>query len=346
MTYITNDTAETVSQILRETTYDRLFILTDSNTEQYCLPVLQKIPAIAQAKTLSVAAGDSNKTIQTAMTVWNFLSTQGATRYSLLLNIGGGMISDLGGFSASTFKRGFSYVNISTTLLGAVDAATGGKTGVNFMGLKNEIGVFKLPLHVVIAADMFHTLDSRNMRSGFAEMLKHALISSEKDWSDICRFDLNEPDMNNLAALLTRNIAIKQGIVDEDPTEKGIRKALNFGHTAGHAIESLSYKTNAPILHGYAVLYGCIVASYLSFIKFHFPKETVMQLVHIMKQYYGSCNISCKQYDTLYELMLHDKKNSASHINFTLLKNIGDICIDQTATKDEVFGALDFLRNS
>lgn len=346
MTFVSDNTVEILSQILQETPHDRLFVLTDSNTRQFCMPVLQQIPNMANAHHITIAAGDDNKTIHTAIKIWEAFSTRGATRYSLLVNIGGGMITDLGGFAASTFKRGFNYINVSTTLLGAVDAATGGKTGVNFLGLKNEIGVFKPALHVIVATEMFHTLDSRNMRSGFAEMLKHALISSYKDWSEICRFDLDNPDMNELSGLLQRNIAIKQHIVDEDPTENGIRKALNLGHTVGHAIESLSYRTSTPVLHGYAVLYGCIAELYLSFIKLNFPKEIIMQLVRIMKRYYGSCNVSCKEYDTLYELMQHDKKNRAEHINFTLLKDIGNICINQTATKNEIFEALDFLRES
>lgn len=344
MTSITNNIKKTLTQILEKTTYDRLFILTDNNTEQYCLPILQKVPAFTNAHTISVPAGDENKTIYTAIKIWEAFSTQGATRHSLLINIGGGMITDLGGFTASTFKRGFNYINVSTTLLGAVDAATGGKTGVNFLGLKNEIGVFKPALHVLVATELFNTLDSKNIRSGFAEMLKHALISTDKDWADICRFDLENLDMEMLTALLKRNIAIKQHIVDEDPTEKGIRKALNFGHTVGHAIESLSYKTDTPLLHGYAILYGCVTELYLSFVKLGFPKDIVMQLVQIMKQYYGTCNLSCKQYDKLYGLMMHDKKNNGQEINFTLLKNIGEICIDQTATKDEIFEALDFMR--
>lgn len=344
MTSITNNIKKTLTQILEKTTYDRLFILTDNNTEQYCLPILQKIPAFTNAHTISVPAGDENKTIYTAIKIWEAFSTQGATRHSLLINIGGGMITDLGGFTASTFKRGFNYINVSTTLLGAVDAATGGKTGVNFLGLKNEIGVFKPALHVLVATELFNTLDSKNIRSGFAEMLKHALISTDKDWADICRFDLENLDMEMLTALLKRNIAIKQHIVNEDPTEKGIRKALNFGHTIGHAIESLSYQTGTPLLHGYAILYGCVTELYLSFIKLGFPKGIIMQLVQIMKQYYGVYNLSCKQYDKLYGLMMHDKKNNGQEINFTLLKNIGEICIDQTATKDEIFEALDFMR--
>lgn len=348
MTIVSSDVSQDLNRLLTECDYDILFVLTDTNTQNYCLQQLQKkVPAIDNATKLNVTAGDEHKTIETAIYLWSELGKKGATRHSLLLNIGGGMITDLGGFVASAYKRGMKYINVSTTLLGAVDAATGGKTAVNFNGLKNEIGVFQLPAHVIVATDCFATLSPDNLLSGYAEMIKHALISSEEDLRQTLNFDVQTFNKEELITLLKRNIEIKTQIVEKDPKEQGIRKALNFGHTIGHAIESYSYTTPHPILHGYAVLWGMIAELYLSHIKQGFPKTVLNNMLTFAKQHYGLPTLSCKSYDTLYNLMKHDKKNmDIQHINFTLLADVGKIAINQTATKEEIFEAVDFLLNN
>lgn len=348
MTIISSDVSQDLNQLLLECNYDVLFVLTDTNTQHNCLHLLQrKVPAINNAIQLNVPAGDEHKTIETAIYLWSELGKNGATRHSLFLNIGGGMITDLGGFVASTYKRGMKYINVSTTLLGAVDAATGGKTAVNFNGLKNEIGVFQLPAQVIVATDFFATLSPDNLLSGYAEMMKHALISSVEDWKNTLNFDVQTFNKEKLVLLLKRNIEIKTQIVEQDPKEQGIRKALNFGHTIGHAIESYSYTTPHPVLHGYAVLWGMIAELYLSHIKLGFPKASLIEMLSFAKQHYGLPAISCKSYETLYNLMMHDKKNlDIQHINFTLLSDIGKIAINQTATKEEIFEAIDFLLNN
>ena len=253
------------------------------------------------------------------------------------------MVTDLGGFAASTFKRGINYINIPTTLLAMVDASVGGKTGINFRGLKNEVGVFSNASTVILDTIFLKTLDAENIRSGYAEMLKHGLISNEQMWAELVTFELENPDFSKLSRMLADSVAVKQRIVTEDPLELGIRKALNLGHTAGHAFESFALKQE-PILHGYAVAYGLICELFLSTIKTDFPSDKMHQTVSFIKERYGKMTITCDDYPTLLELMTHDKKNVAGTINFTLLGGIGDIRINQTATKEEIYEALDFYR--
>ena len=258
------------------------------------------------------------------------------------------MVTDLGGFAASTFKRGIDFINIPTTLLSMVDASVGGKTGINFNGLKNEVGVFNDSKFVLLDTRFLRTLDDKNLRSGYAEMLKHGLISNEKTWANLLQFDLSNPDYDQLQALVAASVKVKEKVVSRDPNEKGLRKALNYGHTFGHAFESFSLKHHAegeaPILHGYAVAYGLICELFLSVVKTGFPSEQMRQTVRFIRDNYGSFNISCDDYDELIALMRHDKKNMSGVINFTLLDAIGDVLINQTATDEEIREALDFFR--
>ena len=253
------------------------------------------------------------------------------------------MVTDLGGFAASTFKRGINYINIPTTLLSMVDASVGGKTGINFNGLKNEVGVFSNASSVILDTTFLKTLDQENLLSGYAEMLKHGLISDEQHWADLLDNLENLENLKKLATLVADSVAVKQRIVHEDPTEKGLRKALNLGHTVGHAFESFALRSK-PILHGYAVAYGLISELYLSTVKTGFPSDKMHQTVSFIKEHYGKMGIICDDYPTLLELMTHDKKNVAGMINFTLLGGIGDIRINQTVTKDDIYEALDFYR--
>jgi 3-dehydroquinate synthase len=266
-----------------------------------------------------------------------------------MINLGGGMVTDLGGFAASTFKRGIPYINIPTTLLSMVDASVGGKTGINFGGLKNEIGVFNNAYCVILDTTFLRTLDKANILSGYAEMLKHGLIDSEAHWAELLAHleDLdnleNMETLEKLSSLVAKSVAVKQRIVTEDPTEKGLRKALNLGHTVGHAFESLALERK-PILHGYAVAYGLVAELYLSCIKTGFPTDKMRQTVSFIKEHYGRMAITCDDYPRLLELMHHDKKNTGSAINFTLLADVGDLRINQTATEEEIKEALDFYR--
>ncbi len=330
---------------LQTINHDRLFILVDENTQQACLPLLKNTGLIENAGLIEIPSGEKNKNIETLTLVWEYLSQHEATRNSLLINVGGGLLSDLGGFAADTFKRGMHFINIPTTLLSMVDAAVGGKTGINFNGLKNEIGAFAPAEAVLIDTEFLKTLDYKNFLSGYAEMLKHALISSDNNWIDILSFNLDEIDYDKLRLLLKTSVGIKEKIVEEDPKEKGIRKALNLGHTVGHAIESYCIDTNQPVMHGHAVAWGIICELYLSLMKLDFDKQKLMKTVHFIKENYGSFVFDCNIYERLYQLMQHDKKNeTADNINFTLLGDIGDIRINQTANKEEIFQAFDFYR--
>jgi 3-dehydroquinate synthase len=353
------DIEKDLSKILSELNYDGLFLLTDDNTLHLCFPLLEKIPEIQLAKKITIPAGDENKNIQSLSKVWEFLSENGANRKSLLINLGGGMLTDLGGFAAATFKRGIRFINIPTTLLGAVDAAVGGKTGINFQGLKNEIGAFAPAVAVLIDSRFFKTLNHANLLSGYAEMLKHALLcngncrdvachvstAETNPLNEIVRFDLDNPDYSVLNDLLFESVLVKERIVEEDPTEQGIRKALNLGHTFGHAFESLSYELNRPVLHGYAVAWGLVCELYLSFIQLGFDKETLMKVARFVKENYGVFAFDCNHYQRLYELMQHDKKNESARINFTLLQSIGEIKINQTAGRKEIEETFDFFRD-
>nr|CRY98136.1 hypothetical protein [uncultured prokaryote] len=239
-----------------------------------------------------------------------------------------------------------ALVNIPTTLLGAVDASSGGKTGVNYQGLKNEIGVFSAPVAVYINPQYFKTLDFANRASGYAEMVKHALVSDSILFDQTLAFDLEVFDMQRLSSLLSQNIIVKQNFTTLDPFEVGRRKALNLGHTFGHAFETLSYRMQKPLLHGYAVMWGLLAEIYLSVVKLKLDKEILSKLLFFAKQYYGVFPFSCNDYDTILELMSHDKKNDHGHINFTFLAGIGDTRINQTVTKEKIFEALDFIREN
>ena len=340
---ISENLTEALATAIAECEHDRTFILVDETTERCCLPIVSGLDCVRGARIIVIGATDSHKTLESLSHVWEALGEGGATRHSLLINIGGGMVTDLGGFAASTFKRGINYINIPTTLLSMVDASVGGKTGINFRGLKNEIGVFSNASTVILDTTFLKSLDAENICSGYAEMLKHGLISNEKMWAELINFDLVQPDLQQLQTMVADSVAVKQRIVTEDPLEQGIRKALNLGHTVGHAFESFALK-HSPILHGYAVAYGLISELYLSTVKTGFPSDKMHQTVSFIKEYYGKMAITCDDYPTLLELMTHDKKNVAGTINFTLLGGIGDIRINQTATKEDIYEALDFYR--
>lgn len=336
------DVAGTLEQLLREIQHDRLYVLTDEHTAHLCWPLVA--PALEGAHLITIVAGDEHKHVESLCHVWGELSAHGATRHSLLVNLGGGMVTDLGGFAAATFKRGIRCINVPTTLLAMVDAAVGGKTGINLHALKNEVGAFYPADAVVVSAQFLQTLDAPNLVSGFAEMLKHGLISTEEHWAQLMRYDLDRPDLAMLQSLIMESIHTKEHIVEQDPKEQHIRKALNLGHTLGHAFETLALRRGTPCLHGYAVAWGLIGELYLSHVREGFPADKLRQTVAFIKEVYGTFDFNCKHYDELYALMQHDKKNVGAEIRFTLLAAIGDIRIDRTVGKEEIFEMLDFVR--
>ena len=341
---ISTDLTGDIDRAVAQCEHDKIFVLTDDVTVSRCLPLITGSRYVKDAGIITVCSTDAHKDVESLAHVWRGLVDMGATRHSCMINLGGGMVTDLGGFAASTFKRGINFINIPTTLLAMVDASVGGKTGINFAGLKNEIGVFGDSRFVILDTAFLRTLDSENMLSGYAEMLKHGLISSEAMWSELIGYDIGGGSLAHLQRMLARSVEVKERIVSEDPHEKGLRKALNLGHTVGHAFESLALRRCRPVLHGYAVAYGLVCELYLSCLKTGFPTDKMRQTVRFVRDNYGSMNITCDDYPELYNLMTHDKKNSSGIINFTLLGGIGDIRINQTATQNEIYEALDFYR--
>ena len=332
-----------LAKAIAECEHDRIFVLVDETTNKLCWSLVKDYLCLKDAQTIVIGATDRRKNLDTLVHVWESLQQGKATRHSLLINLGGGMVTDLGGFAASTYKRGINFINIPTTLLAMVDASVGGKTGINFGGLKNEIGIFNDAEFVLLDTNWLQTLDEENVRSGYAEMLKHGLIADETMWAELINFNLAQPNLRQLAPMLNKSVRIKERIVAEDPHEKGIRKALNLGHTFGHAFESWAMKRQ-PVLHGYAVAFGLIAELYLATTRTDFPTERMRQTVNFIRAYYGSLPITCNDYPELIELMHHDKKNRGNEINVTLLGGIGDIRIDQTITEEDIKEALDFFR--
>lgn len=296
-------------------------------------------------KKVVIPAGENNKKIESVAKIWEFLSKNGADRKSLLINIGGGMLTDLAGFAATTFKRGIDFLNVPTTLLSQVDASVGGKTGINFGGFKNEIGTFQEPVAVIINTDFLKTIDRENFISGFAEMIKHGLIYSPEHLAELEKFDLENIDYDLLQEIISHSVKVKEYFVANDPTENNIRKALNFGHTIGHAFESYAWEQNRPIQHGYAVAYGMIAELYLSVKKCNFPLHDFEQLTKWLIKLYGKFPVSENDFNPLFELMTHDKKNEAGRINFTLISEIGKIEINQNCERDLIYESLDYYAN-
>ncbi len=321
-------------------TLGKVFLATEETVNELCISKFDDFFKSNGIQKVVIPAGENNKKIESVAKIWEFLSQNGADRKSLLINIGGGMLTDLAGFAASTFKRGIDFLNVPTTLLSQVDASVGGKTGINFSGFKNEIGTFKEPVAVIINTGFLKTIDSENFISGFAEMIKHGLIYSPEHLLELEKFDLEIIDYDLLQEIIRNSVNVKEYFVASDPTEKNIRKALNFGHTIGHAFESYAWEQNRPIQHGYAVAYGMIAELYLSFKKCNFPRSDFQNLTNWLLKLYGKFHISENDFDSLFELMTHDKKNEAGRINFTLLSEIGKIEINQNCERDLIYESL------
>lgn len=325
--------------------YDKVFILSDETTQKLCWPVVSDSASMKDAQHIVIPATENSKTLETVVHVWTELGRMGATRHSLLINLGGGMVTDLGGFAASTFKRGIKFINIPTTLLAMVDASIGGKTGINFNGLKNEIGLFREPKTVLLDTTFLKTLDRENLLSGYSEMIKHGLIFNREHLDELLSFNLDEIDYKAFDYLIRKSLAVKKKYVDEDPHEKGMRKALNFGHTIGHALESFLLAKGSPVLHGYAVAWGMVCELYLSSAYFSFPTDVMHSVVRFVNEHYGRCEISCDDYEALFELMTHDKKNIAGKVRMSLLQDVGKVRINRVMSKEQIFEALDFYRD-
>lgn len=332
-----------LQQLLTEKTYSKVFVLVDTNTQRDCLPILEKALVSFPFGVIAIAAGEQHKNIETCQVIWNALMQQQADRQSVLINLGGGVIGDMGGFCASTFKRGMDFIQIPTTLLAQVDASVGGKLGVDFGQIKNSIGLFRNPQAVFLQPTFFETLTAEQLYSGYAEMIKHALIDTPKHWHTLLAIqDLNTVDWQ---PLVEQSLVVKKEIVAIDPLEKGIRKSLNFGHTLGHAIESLSWQTNQPLLHGHAVALGIILECYCSYRSTNLPLSELEAITAYILRLYPKYDLSKFNLKAIYQLVLQDKKNERDTINCTLLSAIGSPLINRPLTIELIGQALDYYKN-
>lgn len=323
---------------------DQVFILVDNTTNRLCLSKINTANISPTIITLDL--NEQSKDLDHVVRLWDIFMENMATRHSLLINVGGGLICDIGGFAAATYKRGMHFINIPTTLLATIDAATGGKNGINYRGVKNMIGTFVPADLIIINPTFFETLDTENRLSGYAEMIKHSLIGDNILFEQTMSYDIEKFDIKRLSLLLKQNLDLKQRITENDPLDNGIRKSLNFGHTIGHALEAESISKGHTILHGYAVMWGMLAEIYLSVIKLKFDKSVLHTMMSFAKEHYGSFPFTCKEYENIYNYMKHDKKNSGDEINFSLLAGIGDVRLNQSATKEEIFEALDYIREN
>lgn len=337
-----NEVNTTLKTFIEGGDYNLVMVLVDNNTRQLVLP---HIACLSNAHVIEMPSGDEGKNIDSLMSVWRQMEHCGATRRSLLVNLGGGVVTDLGGLAAATFKRGIHFVNVPTTLLAAVDASVGGKTGINFMGLKNEIGVFAHPQQVIVSTCFFNTLPQQEIKSGFAEVLKHAMLSSHKEMMTLLEMDINSVDWRLFLDKLQASVEVKLKIVDEDPTEQGLRKSLNLGHTVGHAFESMALAKGKPVPHGWAVAWGLVVEAVLSHMKLQFPSGDLYSLARFVVDCYGPFHFTCDDYDELISLMRHDKKSTDHEINCSLLKKCGDVVINYNINLNDMKAAFDIYRD-
>lgn len=335
-----------LNELIEEKNYSSIFILVDNNTNEHCLSLF--LPFIATTKTIEIIeieAGEELKNIETCVEIWKILTELGGDRKSVIINLGGGVISDIGGFVASTFKRGIDFINVPTSLLAMVDASIGGKNGVDLGNLKNQIGVINTPEMVVIDTEYLTTLSQKEMRSGLAEMLKHGLIYDKNYWEQF--LNLSSTDAGDLDTLIHRSVEIKNEIVSQDLSENGIRKALNFGHTLGHAIESyfLENDSKTTLLHGEAIAVGMILESYISFNNNLLSEAELEHIKNILLFYFEKVTFDYNDIESIIGLLIHDKKNEYGKVQFCLLNSIGKTVYNQESDNETINKAFAFYNS-
>lgn len=345
-----NSVASVLDRCLDSMEPANVFVISDTTTSRLVVPkLIERSVHMRNAKHIVVSEGDINKNIEELTRVWSFLTHNGATRKSVIVNVGGGVVTDLGGFASATFKRGVRFVNIPTTLLSAVDASVGGKTGINFESYKNEIGVFRQADAVIVSTCFFDTLSEKEFLSGYAEMIKHSLLSGGKDFEALTGNDFPDKrfrSSDDFLEMLRHSVAVKQSVVNADPEEKGFRRVLNFGHTVGHAFETFAMNEGNPVPHGYAVAWGMVVELILSHLKFEFPSTVLYRLKDFVLNNYGIFHIDCDDYSTLLSIIGHDKKNicPGSHI-MALLRMPGSPVESVDVSADDIRNAFDIYRD-
>lgn len=332
-----------LNDFLSKKTFSKIFILVDENTHEYCLPLLLgNLETETGFEILEVEPGEEMKNIQTVTQLWEILTEMKADRKALIINLGGGVITDMGGFVASTYKRGIQFINIPTTLLSMCDASIGGKTGIDLMHYKNMVGTFSFPEQIFVYPKFLETLPNKELRSGFAEMLKHGLIADKTHWENLIR--IQNIDTEGVVPHIQTSMNIKQEVVEKDFHEKNIRKTLNFGHTIGHAIESLCLEKESPILHGEAVALGMICETHLSYLEGLITKEDSETIIENIQKYYSFIDLGDFKQEDIFHLLLNDKKNTESKINFSLLSEIGSCVFDYECKAENIKKSLDFYK--
>ncbi|MDX1902946.1 MAG: 3-dehydroquinate synthase [Thermonemataceae bacterium] len=332
-----------LSQWLEQQAYSQIFILCDTNTYQYCLPILPQ--TAIKARLIVIEAGEQQKNIETCTKIWAELSQANTDRKALLINLGGGVIGDMGGFSAATFKRGIDFLQIPTTLLSQVDASVGGKLAVDFLGYKNQIGLFKEPKAVFIDSVFLQTLPEREIMSGYAEILKHSLIADLEQWHSLQKID-KITDITNWQNLIVHSVSIKENIVKKDPQEQGERKLLNFGHTIGHAIETYFLQSETYLLHGEAIAWGMYAESWLSWQKGFLSEQDFEQIAAYIKKHYAYTKpkLDEKSICEVIEIAKQDKKNENNTFLFTLLHSLGKGIINIKVSENELKASLNLMK--
>lgn len=335
-----------LQQLLVAGRYSRIFILSDENTAANCLPhFLANMATEIPIELLEIEPGEENKNIQTCIQLWEALTELGADRKALMINVGGGVLTDMGGFVSLTFKRGMDFINVPTTLLAMVDASVGGKTGVDLGVLKNQIGIISNPIAVLVDTTFLETLPMEQMRSGLAEMLKHGLIADRNYWNEFTSLDSLTTD--DLGALIHRSVEIKNEVVIQDPNEKGLRKILNFGHTLGHAIESyfLESETRQSLLHGEAIAIGMVLESYISKEMDLLSETEYREIKEVITALYPAVVFTAEDIEVITSLLIHDKKNESGEVKFTLLEKIGNAVINKNVENHLIFKAFEDYQN-
>lgn len=334
---------EQLNEQLRHAQYSKVVVLLDETTQQHCWPILQKALTNWSPATIIVPAGEQHKNITTCQSIWQQLMTLKVDRKAVLINLGGGVLGDMGGFCAATFKRGLDFIQVPTTLLAQVDASVGGKLGVDFEGVKNSVGLFAAPQAVYLHPAFFKTLPKEELYSGYAEMIKHALLQQEQHWRTFLPATFPPQDWQTSIAA---SIAVKKAVVTQDPLEQGLRKQLNLGHTIGHAVESLSWQTPKPLLHGEAVALGMIMAAYLSWRVLDWPVGELKAINTYIRSLYAPYDLKQLDKEAIWQLILQDKKNSHQQVSFTLLQANKTAAIDVAISKELVEEALAYYQNN
>ncbi len=343
MITLLDPTFSQLNEFLHEKSFSKIFILVDENTHEYCLPVLLgNMETDLGFEILEIEAGEEMKNIQTANQLWEILTEMQADRKALVINLGGGVITDMGGFVAATYKRGIPFINIPTTLLSMCDASIGGKTGIDLMHYKNMVGTFTFPERIFVYPKFLETLPFKELRSGFAEMLKHGLIADKIHWESLTR--INKLDIEGIIPHIETSMGIKQEVVNKDFQEKNIRKTLNFGHTIGHAVESLCLHQGNPVLHGEAVAMGMIAETHLAYLEELISEEDSTVIIECLQKYYPYLDISDFKDEAILGLLWNDKKNADRKINFSLISGIGSCVFDHQCSEENISKSLDFYR--